>query len=266
MKRVVKLGIIVVMMLFVMAGCKKAEDTGSANVGSENEVQGEPTLSDSAKKITQFKEPKKGDTMADVVIEGYGTITVKLFEKYAPKAVENFVTHATQGYYDGVLVHRVIEDFMIQSGDPTGDGTGGESIWGSAFEDEITDELQPYRGALCMANSGENTNGSQFFFVQADAASVQHLESLVNARYNLSLTDYVEKGYNVTLTAKELERYLAYGGTPWLKGHHTVFGQMVDGFDVLDAVAASNTKEGTDTPVKDIVIETITIYQYGEEA
>ncbi|MBE5962879.1 MAG: peptidylprolyl isomerase [Lachnospiraceae bacterium] len=251
------------MMLLVLAGCKKTENTGNTNVGMESD--GEPTLSESAKKITQFKAPKKGDTMADIVIDGYGTITVKLFEKYAPKAVENFVTHAKDGYYDGTLVHRVIEDFMIQSGDPTGEGNGGESIWGSAFEDEITDDLQPYRGALCMANAGADTNGSQFFFVQADAASVQNLESLVKERYQLSLTDYVEKGYEVSMTSKQLERYLTYGGTPWLKGHHTVFGQMTDGFDVLDAVAAVKTAEGTDRPVKDVVIETIRIYQYGEE-
>ena len=110
----------------------------------------------------QFKEPKKGDTVAEIAIEGYGSIFVKFFKDEAPKAVENFVTHAEEGYYDGLTFHRIIENFMIQGGDPTGTGAGGESIWGEAFEDEFSEDLQPFRGALAMANSGPNTNGSQF--------------------------------------------------------------------------------------------------------
>lgn len=97
-----------------------------------------------------------------------GDIKVKLFADIAPKTVENFTTHAKNGYYDNGIFHRVIRDFMIQGGDPEGTGMGGESIWGGSFEDEFSDKLLNVRGALSMANAGPNTNGSQFFIVQAD--------------------------------------------------------------------------------------------------
>lgn len=93
-----------------------------------------------------------------------GKITLDLFPQVAPKAVENFVTHINEGYYNGTIFHRVIRRFMIQGGDPSGTGRGGESIWGKDFEDEI---VKGYAfdgaGILAMANAGENTNGSQFF-------------------------------------------------------------------------------------------------------
>jgi len=93
-----------------------------------------------------------------------GNIEIALLPKLAPKACENFTTHIKNGYYDGLIFHRVIKDFMIQGGDPTGSGMGGESIWGTPFEDEINPEVnfdKPY--LLAMANAGANTNGSQFF-------------------------------------------------------------------------------------------------------
>ena len=95
-----------------------------------------------------------------------GEIQVKLFADISPKTVENFTTHAKNGYYDNGIFHRVIRDFMIQGGDPDGTGMGGQSIWGGSFEDEFSDELLNVRGALSMANAGPNTNGSQFFIVQ----------------------------------------------------------------------------------------------------
>ncbi|WP_300826803.1 peptidylprolyl isomerase [Helicobacter sp. UBA3407] len=93
-----------------------------------------------------------------------GKIVLDLFPQVAPKAVENFVTHTNEGYYNGTIFHRVIRRFMIQGGDPSGTGSGGESIWGEDFEDEIVKGYAFDRaGILAMANAGENTNGSQFF-------------------------------------------------------------------------------------------------------
>ncbi|GAB0174826.1 MAG: peptidylprolyl isomerase [Candidatus Altimarinota bacterium] len=100
-----------------------------------------------------------------------GDITLELFPQYAPKAVENFTTHVKNGYYDGIIFHRVIRDFMIQGGDPTGTGRGGESIWGKSFQDEFTFDLTHKRGVISMANAGRNTNGSQFFIVTTHDAS-----------------------------------------------------------------------------------------------
>ena len=91
----------------------------------------------------------------------HGDIKVALFPEQAPKTVANFVGLAKQGYYDGVIFHRVIEDFMIQGGDPSGTGMGGESIYGESFEDEFSRELYNLKGALSMANAGPNTNGSR---------------------------------------------------------------------------------------------------------
>lgn len=101
-----------------------------------------------------------------------GDITLELFPEAAPKAVENFVWLTKQWYYDGIIFHRVIRDFMIQWGDPTGTGTGGKSIWFRAFEDEFLDpSLTHKKWVISMANAGRNTNGSQFFIVTANDAS-----------------------------------------------------------------------------------------------
>ena len=120
--------------------------------------------------LKQKEMPAVGEKVA-VIKTDKGDIKVRLFPEEAPKAVENFVTHAENGYYDGLIFHRVIKDFMIQGGDPKGTGTGGESIWGKPFADEFSSELHNFRGALSMANAGPNTNGSQFFIVQADSVS-----------------------------------------------------------------------------------------------
>ena len=108
--------------------------------------------------------------MTTVVLETTsGNIEILLNEKVAPKACENFKKHIQNKYYDGIVFHRVIKDFMIQGGDPTGTGRGGESIWGDTFEDEVSDAVKFDKpGLLAMANSGPKTNGSQFFITTAE--------------------------------------------------------------------------------------------------
>lgn len=129
------------------------------------------TVSTNENKMSDFDQtalPEDGEQI--VVMETTaGTIKIRLFPNKAPKTVENFIGLVDKGYYDGIIFHRVIPDFMIQGGDPTGTGTGGESLWGGKFEDEFSPDLKNIRGALSMANSGPNTNGSQFFVVQAEA-------------------------------------------------------------------------------------------------
>ena len=194
----------------------------------------------------QLETPKQGDTVATLSVKGYGDIKVRFFDELAPKAVENFVTHAKEGYYDGVTFHRVINDFMIQGGDPKGDGTGGESIWGTPFENEIAKELLPIRGALCMANAGADTNGSQFFIVQASAVSEEEMEA-----YSAQMS----------FTNSEKEKFVENGGTPWLKGGYTVFGQVYEGMDVVDEIAQTATDD-MDKPLKSVIIEKVTITEY----
>ncbi|MBQ7581166.1 MAG: peptidylprolyl isomerase, partial [Clostridia bacterium] len=116
--------------------------------------------------LKQNEKPTPGESYA-VIRTNLGEISVRLFPDEAPKTVENFLTHAKNGYYNGVIFHRVIRDFMVQSGDPTGTGMGGESIWGKGFEDEIDFSLHNFYGALSMANTGRPfSNGLQFFIVQ----------------------------------------------------------------------------------------------------
>lgn len=188
--------------------------------------------------------PQKGETVA-VMKTNMGDIKIRLFADKAPKTVENFVTHAKNGYYDGLIFHRVINDFMIQGGDPTGTGCGGESIWGGSFRDEFDVELHNLRGALSMANSDPNTNGSQFFIVQAKDVPDYLLEQMKG------LSD---RGF----PEATIEAYKNLGGTPWLDFKHSVFGQVYDGMDTVDAIAGVKCGEG-DRPVFDITIDKIEI-------
>lgn len=191
----------------------------------------------------QLKPLEAGDTLATIKTN-MGEIKIKLFPAEAPKTVENFTTHAKNGYYDGLIFHRVIKDFMIQGGDSTGTGMGGESIWGHSFEDEFDVKLHNIKGALSMANAGPNTNGSQFFIVQADSVPGNMLHQM--------------KEMPESFPEDIVKAYEEKGGTPWLDFRHTVFGQVVEGIDVVDNIA--NVEVGTaDKPLDDVIIETITV-------
>jgi len=134
-----------------------------------------------------------------VVLEtNQGIIEIGLTPEAAPKACENFIKLAEKGYYNGLIFHRVIKGFMIQGGDPTGTGMGGESIWGKPFQDEFNPKARfDSPGILAMANAGPNTNGSQFFITCAK--------------------------------------------TPWLNMHHTIFGKVISGHDVVQKIESAAT-------------------------
>ena len=119
-------------------------------------------------------EVKPMSQLSVILHTNQGDIEINLFPEIAPKACENFTTHAEKGYYDGVIFHRVIQEFMIQGGDPDGTGMGGKSIWGKPFEDECTADCKFDRaGLLAMANAGPRTNGSQFFITCAPTPWLQ---------------------------------------------------------------------------------------------
>ena len=171
-----------------------------------------------------------------------GDFTLELFPEVAPKTVENFITHAKNGYYDGVIFHRVIEDFMIQGGDPTGTGMGGESIYGRTFEDEFSREAFNLYGTLSMANAGPNTNGSQFFIVTAKQVPAQMLKQLKDGGWPEEI----------------VEEYAKVGGTPWLDHRHTVFGRVVEGMDVVLKIEGVK-RNAQDRPLEDVVIESMDV-------
>lgn len=175
-----------------------------------------------AQKSRQQRTQTTGGTVSDttnvyaVFETTMGTFEAQLFEKATPKTVKNFVGLAEKGFYNGLIFHRVIDNFMIQGGDPTGTGRGGESIYGGPFEDEFVDTLHhSVPGMLSMANAGPNTNMSQFF---------------------------------ITLVP-----------TPWLDGKHTIFGKIVSGMDVVQAIGKVKTSKPFDRPVEDVVMNKVTI-------
>ena len=171
-----------------------------------------------------------------------GDMSFKLFEKAIPKTVENFVTHAKNGYYNGVIFHRIINNFMIQGGDPTGTGMGGESIWGENFEDEFSMDYYHFYGALSMANAGPATNGRQFFIVQNNHLDTRTLNALENGGW----------------PEEAVKKYAEVGGTPHLDQRHTVFGQLLEGSEVLNKIAAVET-DAQDRPLEDVVITEIVV-------
>ncbi len=192
----------------------------------------------------QFAQPKSGDTVATIKTNK-GDIKVILYPQYAPLAVENFVTHAQNGYYNGVTFHRVIEDFVIQSGDPDGTGYGGKSIWGLEFSDEFSDNLHHYTGALSMANKGEDTNGSQFFIVtcQPQTTITDEIAALME-----------QAGWR----SEVIDAYRQSGGTPNLDYKHTVFGQVYEGLEVAFDISFAKT-DVKDKPKETISIESIEV-------
>jgi peptidyl-prolyl cis-trans isomerase B (cyclophilin B) len=227
--------ILIVFSFILLAGCAAKEEaeinkvyqgspTETATDTEENKLlEGSPEATNinentDMSKFDQTAMPEKGDKII-VMDTTKGTIKIRLFPEFAPKTVENFIGLAEKGYYNGIIFHRVIPDFMIQGGDPEGTGRGGVSLWGGKFNDEFNPNLKNLRGALSMANSGPNTNGSQFFIVQKQ------------------------------------------GGTSWLDGKHTVFGQVFEGMDVVDAIATAE-RDAFDKPLTDIKMESVAVETY----
>ena len=268
--------------VMALAGCSSSN--GSSTDGSENggESQEDSGLSEEETQeyqayldnlasqgdtITQLDPSAQGEEIA-VMHTSMGDIKIKFFPEEAPKAVENFKTLAKEGYYDGITFHRVINDFMIQGGDPTGTGSGGESMYGEYFEDEFSPNLYNFRGALSMANAGPNTNGSQLFIVQAKTVTEgywDYIDEIVaeygteNVLYNSQTGNMVKVNYSDE--ARQI--YNEIGGTPHLDYCHTVFGQVFEGMEVVDAIASVAVDEN-DKPADDVIIESITFENYGE--
>ena len=288
----------------VLSGCSNG--TTTTDGGDESTGNGDIALNEVGTVYTdkdygfQLEKPTAGDTIA-VMHTSMGDISLRLFPEAAPKAVENFTTHAKEGYYNGLTFHRVMDDFMIQGGDPKGNGTGGESIWGEPFEDEFDQKLLNLRGSLSMANSGANTNGSQFFINQASASSFsgkdqfvsqeelyksEDFQTQVSAYYRQnesqlkstykSWTDYyqallLQLAPVASMVPDEVwTLYEQNGGNIHLdgawrsSGGHTVFGQVFEGMDVVDAIAKVETDDNN-KPLEDVVINSIEITEYAGE-
>ena len=267
MKRCVAVILSALLMLSLLGGCgnskteesttKEQASSETASDASEEGTAASDTEADeelkldkkveikTPSKVDQTGAPEEGETVAVIHVKNYGDISVKFFYEDSPLAVENFLTLAANGYYDGVIFHRVIADFMIQGGDPTGTGMGGTSMWGKEFANEYSDRLAQINGSLAMARTQElDTNGSQFFINNGKQPTDEQLADL-----------------DISDEMKEL--FKEKGGNPWLQGQYTVFGQVYEGMDVVDAISATAT-DTNDKPVEDIVIESIEVTEYSK--
>lgn len=197
----------------------------------------------------QLQMPVEGETIA-VIATDYGDISLRLFAEYAPLAVQNFIGLAQQGVFNGLAVHRIVPNFVIQTGDPTGTGTGGTTIWnGTAYPVERSDKLHHYSGAVGLAHTEGDTNGnqSQFYIVQTPSDNVSRSDA--NTLKEQGMRDAVADAYQ------------AIGGAPHLDNNYTVFGQVFSGMEAVDAIAAVELDENGNA-AEPVIIRSVTITQY----
>lgn len=234
----------------LLAACSPKEEAtsgsssataSSSSTTASSEKTTESSVDLNALDLPQLDSELKENESAVEMETTAGNIKIKLFPEIAPKAVENFITHSKDGYYDGVTFHRVINEFMIQGGDPEGTGAGGESIWGKPFKNEPSNQLYNIRGALSMANAGADTNGSQFFIVQN--------------------TEDMSDGLLYEDKPKAIIDAYKNGGAPHLDGDYTVFGQVYEGMDVVDKIATAKVGDDGQTPTDPVKIKSIKVLQ-----
>lgn len=233
---------------------------GDGTAVSDSSSTAEPQVYTTGE-AANFTAPADGEQIIIMNIKDYGEVKIKLFPEYASKGVENFVELAKEGYYDGLTFHRVISDFMIQGGDPEGTGRGGQSIWGGKFDGGVSPNLIHAAGAVAYANSGATldnpsptaSNGSQFYIVTGTVYDEASLSDM-GAYYGISYSD----------SAKEI--YTTVGGTPWLDGGYTVFGQVFEGLDIIFEIQNVSTDQGNNMPLESVIMESVTVAEYsGEE-
>lgn len=236
MKKILALALCALGLCGVLAACGKSTGAPAARRQiSSDEVQ--------------FAAPAQGASIA-VVSTSMGDFSILLYPQYAPMAVENFTALAARGYYNGVVFHRVIADFAVQTGDAGGTGTGGASIWNNhAYPTELSDQLHHYAGAVALARAADGSVGnlSQFYIVQAPQNSVDKAaaQKLLDAGVRKSVAD----------------TYRAAGGAPYLDGRDTVFGQVYSGMEVIDAIAGAKC-DANSRPLEDITVNSITVTAY----
>lgn len=257
-KRIISAAAAAALSAAVLTGCKGTPD--STDLADEIKADAGTVQQLSDADIHNFIMPEPGEKIAVITIKDMGEIKIKLFPEDAPKGVENFVGLAEMGYYDELIFHRVIQNFMNQGGDPRGDGTGGKSIWGEKFEGGTSEHLYHFTGAVAYANSGStSTNGSQFYIVNTPDDFVYYgayRDADGSIKY---LQSFEEAGTVLPENVKDM--YLQKGGVPFLDGGYTVFGQVFEGMDVVRQIAASETDDD-DKPLTQVIMESVRIEEY----
>lgn len=266
-------------VLFIPAGCQTNDGNtaGAAakTIGNTGDIVSMDSLKqqDNGKKAGyQLDAPEKGEEIAVITMESGEVIKMRFFPDEAPLAVYNFKTHAQNGYYDGLTFHRIIANFMIQGGDPAGNGSGGESVWGEAFKDEFNKNLLNLDGSVAMANSGENTNGSQFFINITGAPEIdwdyynqvlqaynEAPEAFVAAYPTMPVVDFPEDIR--ALYNKHGGNFHLDGAYRVAGGGHTVFAQVFEGMDAVKALSETPAGE-SGTPNEEVKMQKVEIVVY----
>jgi len=233
-----------------MTACGKKEvqlDSGIA----ENDIAQQPAVS--AGSIANFTMPQKGDKIVVLTIKDYGDVKIRLFPEKTAKGAENFLTLAENGFYDELIFHRVVDGFVIQGGDPKGNGTGGVDAWGSSegFSQTISPDLCHVTGAVAYAIGQDKLNKSQFYIVTGTIPTAEDFKA------------YRDAGYSFSPEAEAL--YQQVGGVPYLDGGYEVFGQVFEGMEHVLAIQKTEVNSSS-KPLKPVVIEKAVVTEYDGSA
>ncbi len=284
-KKIIVALLSIILCLGLLSACTGTETSSLASTPAAGVLEEEPTVIVPEAELVQqnnnqpvgyqLEKPTAGEEIAVITVKDFGEIKLRFFSDEAPKTVYNFKKHVQNGYYDNVIFHRVMRNFMIQGGDPDGTGTGGESIWEEgAFADEFNANLINIDGSVAMANSGMNTNGSQFFINNTEGKTTNwdYYQQMFDL-YKQSPEDFAAQYGKTVDMDKVTEEYKALydanGGNPHLDGYystdssgHTVFAQVFEGMDIVNEISSIEVDPKTYKPVKDCIIEKIEIVKF----
>ncbi len=241
-------GLLCASLLCGMSACGKKEvilDSGAA----ANELAEQSTAQVSTAGIANFGLPQVGDPIVVLTIRDYGDVKIRLFPEKTEKGAENFRMLAESGFYDELIFHRVVDGFVIQGGDPKGNGQGGVDAWGSeeGFSQTISPDLYHVTGAVAYAIGPDKLNKSQFYIVTGTIPTADDFKA------------YRDAGYSFSPEAEAL--YQQVGGVPYLDGGYEIFGQVFDGMEYV--LAAQKTEvDSASKPLKPVVIEKAVVTAY----
>tara|TARA_Y100000310_G_C20574324_1_gene759705 strand:- start:395 stop:1180 length:786 start_codon:yes stop_codon:yes gene_type:complete len=234
--------------LAMLAGCSKEQEPAAPV----------PPVEQDQPATVEYKGEILSGKHTAVISTSLGDVTVELDADVAPKTVTNFVALAKEGYYDNLIFHRVIPDFMVQGGDPSGNGTGGRSVFGEMFEDEINAESYGLHKRMLKDEVSD-----QALPEQLAEASLKDYYEMTGYQYDDSLKS-LPMGYGYLAMANRgpntngSQFFIIHrkDGTPWLEGKHTVFGEVTDGMDIIDSIATVE-RGANDKPIEDVTFSVV---------
>jgi len=199
--------------------------------------------------IINFTAPEIGEDIVVLTVKDYGDVKIRLFPEESPTGVENFTTLVKNGYYDELIFHRVVQDFVIQSGDPKGNGTGGDDCWGTGgFVQTISPKLCHVTGAVAYATATDKLNNSQFYIVTGSEVTEDQFS-------------FLAQQYGKTFSSSVKDLYFTWGGQPYLDNDYEIFGQVFDGLEICLEIQNVSV-DSNNKPKSQVVIEKAVVEPY----